>query len=781
MLANFGTGLLTVAPALGEVRARLVPFHGSDYLPISADGHYRASPAVERELLYVGQTDAGQQLFRPDEFEAKYGWKNDPTKVQPLGKPVPESKPAAPTPIEPGQPIKSRALVRHPAQLPGVQAWTIKTTDMFEHSTWAWSQTPDGNKIAVPNFDGSVRIWDMSSDKVAQILVGQDPITTGTLFSPDGRRLAVHGENSVTVWDWQEGRRLWSTEDRGWGLIGAWSTDGRILALLDGSILLDGETGKQLDRMPLDIGSGGFFPDPATGHEVLAITPRSPGPIAFWDIETRIARPGPSGRFFAASADGRRFATADVDSKSIRVYDMLTQKCLQTLESELPVRLNFSLSPDGNRLATQGAQTNGHIWEVATGKRNDVDRCMPNGVFWTPDSRNVRFVRWLDDFYGLSETDARTGEERMLPVRHQMIKATSLGWSPNGDALVLALERDWAPHVWDLSTGARRVMNDGGWTHSLQWSRSGDQILSCTEGERLVLDPKTGRSLRKFALRGFWSSVGDICAIRAENGDVQIRSGDDDKTLATWTGTAKNAWLAWSPDGQRIAGLGENQKMEVRDVSSGVVVQSLEIPPELVSMAGVFCDWNYRRLAWSSDGRLLAGGLRDRVVIWDCGAGTVRNVLQGSLEYVDALVWHPEGKRLTAVGGNGNVILFDADGEAIAQTRYNLTDVRFIESSSPNGEVLAVGTRYLTQFIKPTGELLATLYYFPDGEAVWISAEGHCRGPRDVLRDRLRFIVQTDDGRQRTLALPEFEQEYGWKNDPEKALLPLRAAACPTE
>ena len=48
---------------------------------LSEGGHYRCeNPTVEAELVYVVQTEQGQQTLTPPEFAAKYGWKNDPEK-----------------------------------------------------------------------------------------------------------------------------------------------------------------------------------------------------------------------------------------------------------------------------------------------------------------------------------------------------------------------------------------------------------------------------------------------------------------------------------------------------------------------------------------------------------------------------------------------------------------------------------------------------------------------------------------------------------------------------
>ena len=51
------------------------------WLIVSPEGHYRGSPRIERDLVYVVQTDEGQEALSPAEFSARFGWKNDPDKV----------------------------------------------------------------------------------------------------------------------------------------------------------------------------------------------------------------------------------------------------------------------------------------------------------------------------------------------------------------------------------------------------------------------------------------------------------------------------------------------------------------------------------------------------------------------------------------------------------------------------------------------------------------------------------------------------------------------------
>ena len=48
---------------------------------IGPDGHFRGTLGVEKELVYMVQTDIGQETLTPANFASKYGWQNDPARV----------------------------------------------------------------------------------------------------------------------------------------------------------------------------------------------------------------------------------------------------------------------------------------------------------------------------------------------------------------------------------------------------------------------------------------------------------------------------------------------------------------------------------------------------------------------------------------------------------------------------------------------------------------------------------------------------------------------------
>jgi WD40 repeat protein len=69
----------------GQVQAVLLGLPRDRALAVGATGHYRCTPGVEEDLVYVVQTDKGQETLTPEEFARKYHWKNDPNQVRPAG------------------------------------------------------------------------------------------------------------------------------------------------------------------------------------------------------------------------------------------------------------------------------------------------------------------------------------------------------------------------------------------------------------------------------------------------------------------------------------------------------------------------------------------------------------------------------------------------------------------------------------------------------------------------------------------------------------------------
>ena len=81
MSANFGHSWRLWDTESGRLRSLVLAFDNLPALTLSPEGHYRSIAEVEEQVVYIVQTEDGQETLTPEEFSAKYGWKNDPTRV----------------------------------------------------------------------------------------------------------------------------------------------------------------------------------------------------------------------------------------------------------------------------------------------------------------------------------------------------------------------------------------------------------------------------------------------------------------------------------------------------------------------------------------------------------------------------------------------------------------------------------------------------------------------------------------------------------------------------
>jgi serine/threonine protein kinase/WD40 repeat protein len=67
--------------ATGDPLVSVTLLEKGQRLLVGPDGHCQATAELVADLVYIVQTEAGQETLTPDEFSKKYGWKNDPQKV----------------------------------------------------------------------------------------------------------------------------------------------------------------------------------------------------------------------------------------------------------------------------------------------------------------------------------------------------------------------------------------------------------------------------------------------------------------------------------------------------------------------------------------------------------------------------------------------------------------------------------------------------------------------------------------------------------------------------
>jgi WD40 repeat protein len=211
-------------------------------------------------------------------------------------------------------------------------------------------------------------------------------------------------------------------------------------------------------------------------------------------------------------------------------------------------------------------------------------------------------------------------------------------------------------------------------------------------------------------------------------------SGSSDRSVRVWDVAAGRTVrvlrpsgysctvMAMSPDGRRLA-LGAGHYAE----KTTYVVYLVSLAEDRVER--VLTDptnWVHA-LAFSADGKRLAGSDGSKTVrVWDAATGRVEHAWETS-ELVKGLAFSPDGRRLAQHMHAGQVLVRDLDG---GRTTAEFTGARGVPGNnglawSPDGRTVAVCDRYGLHL------------WAPDGKA-----------PRDVLRHRAEAVAFSADSRR---------------------------------
>jgi WD40 repeat protein/transcriptional regulator with XRE-family HTH domain len=494
--------------------------------------------------------------------------------------------------------------------------------------------SPDSRRLAVANFAGSPKIWDVANRTEVFSLVGHAQPCDGIAYSPDGRLLATSDDMGVVkTWDAATGRELLTLTMGGNVHSVAFSPDsGRLAAASEDGALKVWQiaTGQEILSLRGNAGMYGviFLPD---GKRL--VTAGQDGAARVWDAATgqellTLAGNTSTVTSVTVSPDGMRIASSGYDG-TLKIWDPAPGRELLTLEAHTDIAWDVAYSPDGTRLATVSADGSIKLWDAVSGQ--SIGSFSPGdgltSLAFSPDGKQLAAGGAAGTVILL---DAVSSKPVMNLPGHAYL-VFDLAFSPDGKQLVTS-SWDGTAKLWDLASGRELQTFPGQWS-GVAFSPDGKSLF--TGGlDRYVhhWDAATGQELQKF--------------------------GDGDGGL----NRLDVYGVAVSPDGKLLAVGQQDGAVTLWEIASGTKLRTL------LGHAGLVA-----RLAFSQDSCRLASASFDRLAkVWDVASGEESFTLFGHAGNVFGVAFSPDGNRLATVGADGTVRLFTLrldDLVALGRTR----------------------------------------------------------------------------------------------------------------
>ncbi|WP_409497007.1 hypothetical protein [Amycolatopsis sp. cmx-11-12] len=550
---------------------------------------------------------------------------------------------------------------------------------------------PGGTWLAAATWDGTVRLWDVTTGQELNRLDTSTAATNALAVAPDATWLAGAGSDDlVRIWEVATRRERGVLEGHSsevTAMVVAPNGEWLASADRDGVVRIwDVRTRKVLRRL--------------TGHtgvvNALAVAPDGAWlasatqcrAVQVWDTMTwqkRTTSPGETWDFttLAVAPDGSWLAGAG-DRGVVQIWDMPAMRERAQLTGHAGVVKALAAAPDGTWLASAGGEGTVRIWDVATQRERLRLPSRHNGCVTAlaaaPDGTSLA-IAGLDGLIRIWDASSERGRSDVRS--HHMASVTALA---SGQPWLAGTDGEGAIRIWDGESGKEQTRIRESATVMAAITRTPWLATASSGGRVRLWDTETGR---EHALLGYcpggvsamaFSPGGNWLAAASAAGIIRIWDPVTFEELRRIETSRGLHTLAVAADGSWLTTGHESGTVQLWDVATGQARAKLTGHSGIVSA-----------LAVAPSGEWLAtAGWDGTARIWDASTGTERAVLTGHRRTVSAIVIAPSGEWLATAGWDGTARIWDTSTyRPIAMMRVSQAVHTCVVTSDGHG--LAVG------------------------------------------------------------------------------------------
>ncbi len=412
------------------------------------------------------------------------------------------------------------------------------------------------------------------------------------------------------------------------------------------------------------------------------------------------------------SPDGSRLATCTSDE--IVIWEPATGLIAGRLSRRDLMPGSVGFSPDNHSLFCSTRDSGYFTWNLGAGHWQQILQNVTEPGLYLPDGKHLLTMRnptmpagFQGTAYQITQRDARSGNE----ICHGLVAGNSVSWSDDGAryaifngkgvqteyaGLLLAIEQ---AKILDLRTGKTIDLDYGNAPTPIMGTAYNPGGVFSPDGSRFagidyvkekpyafIWDASSGKLINFFPAQTDNTKLalsvdGAKLAYAGNDGTITVCDVGSGKQLQLpWQGKDEIRELCFTPDGKSLLALRAYQQpstVQIYNLATGQMSHKLVVPYEQQPLGDIIA---------SPDGRLLAVGVGNTVMLWDLTKGLViREFPVTDSRY--HLAMSPNGKLLAVTQINGVIQVLDVSTGA----SKTLTG-RYLQAAfSPDNTLLAAG------------------------------------------------------------------------------------------